>query len=74
MLKNVEKVDMKTILVRQSNEIRVPLMAQCLTYLTNIHEDADLIPGLSELRVWCCHKPRCGSQMWFRSGMAVTVV
>ena len=48
-------------------------MAQWVTNLINLHEDAGSIPGLvSKLRIWRCHKlqhsHRCGSD---RSGMAV---
>ena len=37
--------------------------------LTSIHEAL-----LSGLRVWCCHKLRCRSQMWLGSGISVPVV
>ena len=32
------------------------------------------LASLSGLRIWCCHKLQCRSQMWLGSGIAVAVV
>ena len=49
-------------------------MAQLPKYLNSICEDAGLIPGLTPgLRIRCCHKLQCMSQMRLGSGIAVSV-
>ena len=48
----------------------VPVVAQQVKNPTSIHEDADLNPGL---RIWCCWKLQCSSQMQLGSGVAVAV-
>ena len=54
-------------------------MKEFLSWLTvrnpaGIHEDAGLIPGLTQgLRIWCCYELQCRSQTQLRSGIAVTV-
>ena len=51
----------------------VPALAQWVMKVISIHEDADLIPGLRELRTQHCHELWCRSQMWLGSGIVVTV-
>ena len=55
--------------------IRVPVVAQQVTNPTSIHEDAGLIPGLTQwgLRIQHCHELWCRSQRWLGSGIAVAV-
>ena len=50
-------------------------MAQWLTNPTMMHEDADLIPGLTQsgLRIWCCCELWCRSWTQLRSHVAVAV-
>ena len=49
-------------------------MVQQVKNLTSIHEDADLISGLSQwLRIWHCHEPWCTSQMWLGSCVAMAM-
>ena len=49
-------------------------MAQQLTNLTRIHEDAGSIPDLAHLRIWHCHQLWCRLQTWLGSGIAVALV
>jgi len=49
-------------------------VVQQVKNLTSIHEDADLISGLSQwLRIWHCHEPWCTSQMWLGSCVAMAM-
>ena len=38
----------------QNTEEGIPIVAQCVTNPTNIHEDAGSIPGLAQLRIQLC--------------------
>ena len=50
-------------------------MAQQVKNLISIREDAGpSLALLSSLRIQCCHKLRCRSEMWLRSHVAVAVV
>ena len=53
----------------------VPVVVWCVKNTAKTCKDAGLIlASLSGLRIWGCHKLRCRSQMWLRSGVAVAVV
>ena len=55
--------------------IGIPVVAQQLTNPNSIHEVPALVPTLiSELRIQCCCKLWCSSQMWLGSGVTVAVV
>ena len=45
-------------------------MAQWVTSLTSIHEDAHLMPGPW---IWCCHELQSRLQTWLGSRVAVAV-
>ena len=50
-------------------------VAQRVTNLTSIHEDAGLISDLAQwLRIWHCHELWCRSKMRLGSGVAVALV
>ena len=51
----------------------VPVVSHWVKNPTNIHEDADLIPGLSGLRIRCSCKLWHRFQMRLGSGVAVAV-
>ena len=49
-------------------------MAQRVKNPAGIHEDTGSIPGLAQwVRIWCCCKLQCRSQMCLWSGVAVAV-
>ena len=53
----------------------VLLTAQQVKNLTSIHENAALIPGLTQyVKDPCCHKLQCRSQTQLGSGVAVAMV
>ena len=52
--------------------VGVPFVVQWVKNLTSIHEDAGLIPGLTQW-VQCCWRLQCNLQMQLGSGIAVAV-
>ena len=59
----------------QNPRVVFPVMAQCVSNPTNIHEDAYSIPSLDQqLRIQCCRELWCRSQMQLPSGIVVAVV
>ena len=51
---------------------RVLAVAQQVKKPTCVYKD--VTPGLAQwLRIQCCHKLRCRSQMWLGSGVAVAM-
>ena len=53
----------QTMSLSKYSRVGVPFMAQWLTNLTSIHEEAGQIPGLTQwgLSIWCCHELWCRS-------------
>ena len=61
-------------LLKTSETLGVPVVAQQLMNLTSIHEDAGLFLALlSRLRIQHCRELWCRLQMWLRSRIAVAV-